>query len=92
MNRRPSARDGVMVPRFTAAMVVVLAAGAGLVSWRGYELGGWMIAAGSVGLITALLMFWRVGHGLAIAAPSWIGLAGAIVLRVGDPGRRIGGP
>ena len=55
MNRRPSARDGVMVPRFTAAMVVVLAAGVALLGWGGYELGGWMIAAGSVGLVTALL-------------------------------------
>ena len=89
MNRRPNARDGVVVPRFTAVMVLLLAAGVAMVAAERspltVEVGCWLAAGGAVGVVTAGLLFWRVGPGGLIALPLWLGYAGALAVRVGAP-------
>jgi type IV secretory pathway TraG/TraD family ATPase VirD4 len=83
-----------MVPHFTLAMVAVTALGIGAVAWDKTpgltELGYWTAATGVVGLVTAGLLFWRLMHGAAIAAPLWVLLAGAVGLRIGAPGNGAG--
>jgi len=89
VNRRPNARDGVVVPRFTAVMVLLLAAGVAMVAAERspltVEVGCWLAAGGAVGVVTAGLLFWRVGPGGLIALPLWLGYAGALAVRVGAP-------
>jgi hypothetical protein len=87
MNRRPSAREGVVLPKFGAASAVVTAAGIGLAVWAPSPLavtaGTWTASVGGVGVLTALLLFWRVGAGLVLAFPVWIATAGVIAAKVG---------
>ncbi|WP_433019963.1 type IV secretory system conjugative DNA transfer family protein [Kribbella sp. CA-294648] len=95
MMRRPSARDGVVMPKFLTAAVLVVLAGFALVQlapkapaslvvqFPGFvdgavQAGWWMTGAGGVGVVTGLLLFWRVGTGLLLAAPLWLLLAGAV--------------
>ncbi|WP_165556133.1 type IV secretory system conjugative DNA transfer family protein [Kribbella pittospori] len=88
--RRPTRTEGVMVPRFTALMVMLTAAGlAALVCGRTsalIEAGYWATATGVLGLVTAGLLFWRLRHGALIAAPLWVLLAGMAGLRLHAPG------
>ncbi|MFG1820391.1 type IV secretory system conjugative DNA transfer family protein [Kribbella sp. NPDC049174] len=88
--RRPTKTEGVMVPRFTGAMVLVAAAGVGAVAWDRTpaltEAGYWAAATGLVGLASAGLLFWRLMHGTLIAAPLWVLLAGAAGVRLHAPG------
>ncbi|MFI7059395.1 type IV secretory system conjugative DNA transfer family protein [Kribbella sp. NPDC050124] len=92
--RRPTKTEGVLVPRFTLAMVALVALGVGAVAWDRTpglsELGYWAAATGAVGLVTAGLLFWRLMHGALIAAPLWVLLAGAIGLRLSAPGGAAG--
>jgi type IV secretion system protein VirD4 len=94
MMRRPTRTEGVMVPRFTAAMMLLTATGVGAVVWDRTpaltEAGYWAAATGVVGLVTAGLLFWRLLQGALIAAPLWVLLAGAAGLRAGVPGDAAG--
>jgi type IV secretion system protein VirD4 len=85
MNRRPTTREGVIVPRFTLVMVLVLSAGVACVT-SDVAAGWWLVAGGAVGVATAGLVFWRLMHGAVIATPLWLLLAGAVALRAGAPG------
>ncbi|MFC6156110.1 TraM recognition domain-containing protein [Kribbella jiaozuonensis] len=90
MNRRPTAREGVVLPRFGAASVAATVLGLVLVFWAPNALavraGTWTATVGGVGVVTAALLFWRVGPGLLLAFPLWVGLAGVIASRTGAPG------
>ncbi|MEU0093882.1 TraM recognition domain-containing protein [Kribbella sp. NPDC006257] len=90
MHRRPSAREGVVLPKFAASSAATIAAGAGLLYWAPSDLatqaGAWMAGVGSVGVVSAALLFWRVGSGLLIALPLWLGLAGVIASATRAPG------
>jgi type IV secretory pathway TraG/TraD family ATPase VirD4 len=94
MNRRPTTTEGAIVPRFTAAMVLLTATGVGAVVWDKTaaltELGFWAVATGLVGLATAGLLFWRLMHGALIAAPLWLLLAGVAGVRLHAPGGAAG--
>jgi type IV secretory pathway TraG/TraD family ATPase VirD4 len=94
MMRRPTRTEGVLIPRFTLAMLGLLAAGVAAVAWGKTpplnELGYWTAAMGAVGLVTAGLLFWRLMHGALIAGPLWVLLAGAVGLRLGAPGGAAG--
>lgn len=83
-----------MVPRFTLAMVALLAAGVAAIAADQTpgltEVGYWAGAVGAVGVVTAGLLFWRLMHGAVIAAPLWVLLAGAVGLRAGAPGGAAG--
>jgi len=83
-----------MVPRFTAAMMLLTATGVSAVVWGRTpalaEAGYWTAATGVVGLVTAGLLFWRLLHGALIAAPLWVLLAGAAGLRGNVPGDAAG--
>ena len=91
MNRRPNARDGVVLPKFAAAAVAATVLGFALVLWSPAPLavtvGGWLATVGVVGVVSAALLFWRVGPGLLLALPLWLGLAGVIASATGAPGR-----
>ncbi|MGW1344679.1 type IV secretory system conjugative DNA transfer family protein [Kribbella sp. NPDC002412] len=92
--RRPTRTEGVLVPRFTMAMVALTGGGVAAVAWDKtpglVEAGYWAAAAGAVGLVTAGLLFWRLMHGALIAAPLWVLLAGAIGFRFSAPGGAAG--
>ncbi len=79
-----------MVPRFTAAMVLLTATGVGAVAWDRTpaltEAGYWAAATGVVGMATAGLLFWRLMHGALIAVPLWVLLAGAAGVRAARAG------
>ncbi|TCC53469.1 type IV secretory system conjugative DNA transfer family protein [Kribbella capetownensis] len=94
MMRRPTRTEGVMVPRFTALMVALTAAGLAALVWGRTpaltEAGYWATATGVLGLVTAGLLFWRLMHGALIAAPLWVVLAGLVGLRLGAPGGAAG--
>ncbi|TDW91104.1 type IV secretory system conjugative DNA transfer family protein [Kribbella sp. VKM Ac-2566] len=94
MMRRPTRTEGVMVPRFTLAMVAMLATGLAAIAWDKSpamaELGYWAAATGMVGLATAGLLFWRLMHGALIATPLWVLLSGVVGLRLGAPGGAAG--
>lgn len=103
MNRRPSAREGVVMPRFLAVSVLLTIAGfvlmnsapsapaslvaefPGLVPGA-VRAGVWMAGIGGVGVLTGLLVFWRVGAGLVLAVPLWLGLAGLVASALNAPG------
>jgi type IV secretory pathway TraG/TraD family ATPase VirD4 len=90
MMRRPTKTEGVLVPRFTAVMVLLTATGVAAVAWDRTpaltEAGYWTAATGVVGLATAGLLFWRLMHGALIAIPLWVLLAGAAGVRLHAPG------
>ncbi|MFG1628997.1 type IV secretory system conjugative DNA transfer family protein [Kribbella sp. NPDC049227] len=92
--RRPTRTEGVMVPRFTALMAALTAAGIAALAWGRTpgltEVGYWATASGVVGLVTSGLLFWRLMHGVLIAAPLWVLLAGAVALRLHAPGGAAG--
>jgi type IV secretory pathway TraG/TraD family ATPase VirD4 len=79
----------VVLPKFMAGSVATIAAGVGLLYWAPSDLavqaGSWLAGAGGVGAVTAALLFWRVGPGLLLALPLWLGLAGAITSATGAP-------
>ncbi|MFI5712944.1 type IV secretory system conjugative DNA transfer family protein [Kribbella sp. NPDC051620] len=90
MNRRPTAREGVVMPKFLALSLLLVLAGFALVRLApsasapvglvdgAVRAGWWMTGVGGVGLVTGLLLFWRVGTGLLLAVPLWLLLAGAV--------------
>ncbi|TCC35099.1 type IV secretory system conjugative DNA transfer family protein [Kribbella sindirgiensis] len=88
MHRRPSAREGVVLPKFGAASAVLTAGGIGLAMWAPSPLavtaGTWTAAVGGVGVVTTMLLFWRVGTGVVLSFPLWIVLAGAVALARGE--------
>jgi type IV secretory pathway TraG/TraD family ATPase VirD4 len=94
MMRRPTKTEGVMVPRFTAVMVLLTATGVVAVAWDRSpaltEVGYLAAATGLVGLATAGLLFWRLLHGALIAAALWVLLAGAAGVRLHAPGGAAG--
>ncbi|WP_406051317.1 type IV secretory system conjugative DNA transfer family protein [Kribbella sp. NBC_00889] len=82
------------MPRFTALMVTLTAAGIAALGWGRTpaltEAGYWATAIGVVGLVTSGLLFWRLMHGVLIAAPLWVLLAGVVALRLHAPGGAAG--
>ncbi|TCO33016.1 type IV secretory system conjugative DNA transfer VirD4/TraG family protein [Kribbella steppae] len=78
------------MPRFAAVSVVVTAAGLALAFGAqaplAVQVGTWLAATGGVGVATSALLFWRVGPGLLLALPLWLGLAGAVASATGAPG------
>ena len=83
MMRRPTTTDGVLVPQLFGGGVAVGLLG-GLVRQFGTtplagRVGGWLIAAGAMVLVTALLVAWRVLHGALVAAGLWLVFAAALL-------------
>ena len=72
--RRPTTREGVLMPRFALVGVFVLLVG---IVERDSETGRWALLAGVLALITAALVAWRLIYGTLFAAGLWmVGLAG----------------
>src|SRR6266545_1194039 len=74
--RRPTMRDGVLLPKATG--VGVLAVMIGVVT-RDYPAGRWLIAAGVVLLVSLILLAWRQVQGAAIAAGLWLVFLGVVL-------------
>ncbi|GAA1531173.1 type IV secretory system conjugative DNA transfer family protein [Kribbella lupini] len=90
MERRPNARDGVVLPKLGLSMAGVLAGGIVLIvaapAPLAVEVGTWLTVGGALGLLSVVLMFWQVGRGLIVSMPLWLGYVGFLASRVGAPG------
>ena len=75
--RRPTMRDGVLLPKATGVGVVALLIG---VAARNYPAGRWLLASGALLLTSLILMAWRQVQGAALAAGLWLVFL-AVVLR-----------
>jgi type IV secretion system protein VirD4 len=85
MMRRPTTREGAIVPQLALGAAVVLAAGMVGVSY-GWLIGWWLVVGGALGLVTTGLLFWRLIQGMLVASPVWVLFFGAVMLRAGAPG------
>src|SRR5215207_3091188 len=76
--RRPTTRDGVIVPRVTLVALLTAVVGGVGVS-HGWSEGWWLLGGGAVGLVTAVLVAWRLLYGALIASPLWVVFVSLVV-------------
>jgi type IV secretion system protein VirD4 len=80
-------RDGVLMPRTAGAGAVAVLCG-GYAVQQGYPQGWWVVVAGSLLLVAAGLVAWRLVYGVMLSAGLWLTATGLVLfLAVPDTGQ-----